>query len=232
MSVQIKSDVSTTTGAAWRARWQRVTHVAWIMCAGLALLMLLVSLPLGYATRLSGAAFDEPVDAPAWYVATMSFAQGAVSLLAALVSLVLAGLIFWKKRQEAGALFVSFFLLAYGIIIAGPLEALHGFPSLFPGATLTNELFLSTAQILGLQSALFVPTLVLFYLFPDGHFVPRWTRYAAVVAVLVAPLFIHVTQVEWLPTMTPRAGVTFGVYMVFLAVGLYSQMYRYRHVAG
>ena len=54
--------------------------------------MLLASIPLGYASRFSGV--HEPVDAPAWYVAMMSFAQGAVSLLAALVSLALAGLVF------------------------------------------------------------------------------------------------------------------------------------------
>ncbi len=232
MSVQADTDVDTTTIADWRARWLSVTHAVWIVCALLALLMFLASLPLGYATRLSGAALDAAVDAPAWYIALMNFAQGAVSLLAALVSLTLAGAIFWKKRQEPGALFVSFFLLAYGIIMAGPLEALHDFPSLFPGATSTNGSFLSTVQILGLQSALFVPTLVLFYLFPDGRFVPRWTRYAALVAVLLAPLFIHVTLAEWLPTPTPRLGVIFGLYSVLLIFGMYAQVYRYRHAAG
>ena len=159
-------------------------------------------------------------------------AQGAVSLLAALVSLILAGIIFWKKRQDPGALFVSFYLLAYGIIMAGPLEALNGFPSLFPGAAVTDGMFLTTTQILGLQSVLFIPTLLLFYLFPDGHFVPRWTRYAALVLLLITPLFIHVTIAEWLPTTTLRAGVTYSVYMMLLFAGVYAQIYRYRRVAG
>ncbi len=232
MSVRMEADVSTTKAAAWHLRWLRVAHVAWLTCAVLALFMLLASLPLGYATRLSGAAFDQSVDAPAWYVALMSTAQGAVSLLAALVSLTLAVVIFWKKRQDPGALFVAFYLLAYGIIMAGPLEALNGFPSLFPGAAVTDGMFLTTAQILGLQAALFIPTLLLFYLFPDGRFAPRWTRYAALMLLLMAPLFIHVTMTEWLPTPTPRASITFGVYLILLIAGMYAQIYRYRRIAG
>ncbi len=232
MSAQVKADMSTAAGATWRARGLRLAHAAWIVCAVLALLMLIASILLGYAARLSGAAFNEPVAAPAWYSMLMSFAQGAVSLLAAMVSLILAGVIFWKKRQDPGALFVSFYLLAYGIIMAGPLEALDGFPALFPGASVPAGLFLSIDQILGLQAALFIPTLLLFYLFPDGHFVPRWTRYAALVLLLITPLFIHVTVAEWLPTPTTRAGVTFGLYFILLVVGMYAQIYRYRRIAG
>jgi signal transduction histidine kinase len=232
MSAQVEANMSTTHAPVWRTRWLRLAHAAWIGSALLAVLMLLASLPLGYAARLSGLAFDGPVDAPAWYISIMSSAQGAVSLLAALVSLTLAGVIFWKKRQEPGALFVSFYLLAYGIIMAGPLEALNGFPALFPGIPVTDGMLLSTAQILGLQSTLFIPTLLLFYLFPDGRFVPRWTRYAAVVLLLMAPLFIHVTMVEWLPAMSLRASVIFGLYILLLVAGMYAQIYRYRRVAG
>ena len=224
--------MSATRSTVWRARWLRLAHVVWIMCALLALLMLFASLPSGYAAQFSGTNPHHPIDAPAWYVAVMSFAQGAVSLLAALVSLKLAGVIFWKKRQDSGALFVSFYLLAYGIIMAGPLEALNGFPALFPGAAITDGLRLPTEQILGLQSALFIPTLLLFYLFPDGHFVPRWTRYAALVLLIITPLFIHVTMVEWLPTTTPRADVILGLYGLLLIIGMYAQIYRYRRVAG
>jgi hypothetical protein len=95
MSAQVKADMSTAASAAWRARGLRLARVAWIVCALLALLVLLASLPLGYAKLLSGAAFDYPIDAPAWYTSIMSIAMGAVSLLAALVSLTLAGFIFW-----------------------------------------------------------------------------------------------------------------------------------------
>jgi signal transduction histidine kinase len=232
ISVQLQADMNTATGTTWRARWLRLAYVAWIVCALLALFILLASLPRGYAARFSGAAFPEPVDAPAWYVTLMNIAQGAVSLLAALVSLTLAAVIFWKKRQEPGALFVAFYLLAYGIIIAGPLEALNGFPALFPGSAAADGMFLSTALILGLQSALVIPTLLLIYLFPDGRFVPRWTRYAALVLLLIAPLFVHVTVMEWLPVTTPRAGVVFGLYLILLAAGVYAQIYRYRRVAG
>src|SRR6266511_5472891 len=46
-----------------------------------------------------------------------------LSLSAASVSLALACLLFWKKANDAMALFVSFFLLLYGIVLSGPLES-------------------------------------------------------------------------------------------------------------
>ena len=83
----------TDTRAQPRGRWLALAQAAWMVCAVCAVLIFLAAIPLGYASLFSGSGFHELVDAPAWYVAIMKFAQGAVSLLAALVSLALAGLI-------------------------------------------------------------------------------------------------------------------------------------------
>jgi hypothetical protein len=53
-----------------------------------------------------------------------------LSLSAALVSLALACLLFWKKANNAMALFLSFFLLLYASIWSGPIEYLT--PYWFP----------------------------------------------------------------------------------------------------
>ena len=86
--------------------------------------------------------------------------------------------------------------------------------------------------VLAVQALLFIPSLLLFYLFPTGHFVPNWTRYATVLLLLIAPLFVYVTINEWLPTTTPLAWCTFAVFGGLLGAGVYGQIYRYRHVAG
>ena len=130
--LKTKTQADVSRDAPVHRRWLVVAQTAWIGLAALALLILLAGIPLGYAPLLSGAGLYVPIDAPPWYIASVSIAQGSVSLSAALVSLVLAVVVFWKKRGEWVALLVSFYLLAYGIILAGPLEALNGFPPCFP----------------------------------------------------------------------------------------------------
>lgn len=233
MLVPMKIQEQATAGhdALARRRWLVVAQAAWLAFAALALLILLAGIPLGYARLFSGAGFHVVVDAPPWYIKSMSVAQGVVSLAAALVSLALAGIVFWKKREDPVALLVSFYLLAYGTILAGPLEALNGFPPLFPGASAASGMLIPTGIVLALQATLFIPALLLFYLFPTGHFVPAWTRYATWLLLLIAPLFVYVTINEWLPRTTPLAWCTFGAFVMLLGIGVYSQVYRYRHVA-
>ncbi|OQY89439.1 MAG: hypothetical protein B6D41_10505 [Chloroflexi bacterium UTCFX4] len=233
MSVQVTTDVNAIASQSARARrrWLWLAQAFWIICAALALLIFLAGIPLGYALLFSGAGFNVPIDAPAWYIASMSVVQGIVSLAAALVSLALAGIVFWKKRADPGALFVSFYLLAYGVVLAGPLEALNGFPPLFPGASAPSGMLIPTNLVLALQASVFIPAVLLFFLFPTGHFVPVWTRYAALALLLIAPLFVYVTINEWLPRTTPLAWFTFAMILTLLGAGIYSQVYRYRRVA-
>ncbi|OQY90026.1 MAG: hypothetical protein B6D41_10020 [Chloroflexi bacterium UTCFX4] len=233
MTARVTTDANASVGGSARARrrWLWLAQAFWIICAAFALLIFLAGIPLGYALLFSGAGFNVPIDAPAWYIASMSVVQGIVSLAAALVSLALAGIVFWKKRADPGALFVSFYLLAHGIVLGGPLEALNGFPQMFPGAPMPSHLFIPTNVILALQAALIVLTLLLFYLFPNGRFVPRWTRYAALSLLPIAPLFLYASTFEWIPTTTPLAQFTFVLFLALLGAGVYAQIYRYRRVA-
>lgn len=233
MSVQVTTDVKAKIGrgVSVHPRWLAAAHVVWLACAALALAILIAGIPLGYARLWSGSGFYVAIDAPAWYITSVSIAQGIVSFAAALVSLTLAVIVFWKKRDDRGALFVSFYLLAYGIILAGPLEALNGFPPLFPGAPTTNATLIPIELIIALQTTIFLPTMWLMYLFPNGEFVPRWTRFAALAVALIAPLLVYVSTYEWLPTTTWLASFVFAVVLGLMGVGAYAQIYRYRRVA-
>jgi len=213
-----------------RGRWFALAHAGWWVCAALALLIFLAAIPLGYVQLFSGEFFIT-IDAPQWYVAAMSFVHAVMSMLTVLVSLGLAVILFWKRRAEPMALFLSFFLLAYGIVLAGPLEMLNGLRLMVPGIALQGGMVISTDTILEVLSALFVVMGLLFYLFPNGRFIPGWTRYAALLVLLLAPAFIRVLSVAWPSTMTPFAWLIFSVYSVLLAVGIYAQIYRYRRVA-
>ncbi|HEU0294906.1 MAG TPA: histidine kinase [Anaerolineales bacterium] len=207
-------------------RWFMLAHVAWIVCAVLALLIFLAAIPLGYVQRFSGT-FGVPIDAPGWYIAVMSVAQAVVSMLTALVCLALAALLFWKRRQEPMTLVVSFFLLAYGILLAGPLEALNGLPLMSAAPPSHRSVVISADAILQIQTALFAVMPLLFYLFPNGRFVPGWTRYPALLLLLLVPVTIRTFSVDWPLTVT----LFTWSYAALWGVGIYAQIYRYRRVA-
>ena len=72
----MEANISAIGGTVWRARWLRLAHVTWIVCAVCALLIFLAALPLGYAVRLNSAPLEPLIDAPAWYVAAVNMTAG------------------------------------------------------------------------------------------------------------------------------------------------------------
>jgi hypothetical protein len=128
-------------------------------------------------------------------------------------------LIFWRKSGERMALFVAFMLVTVGIFSPPSITAL---------ITSRPALGLILGVFMGLG---FTAMINFFYLFPDGHFVPRWTRWlalaslAVIPAVLVYLLVIRAASVEaGLSGMGP-------VVLVFAAPGLLGQIYRYGRVS-
>ncbi|HEY6040643.1 MAG TPA: hypothetical protein VIX58_00815 [Anaerolineae bacterium] len=219
-------------GVARRAQgpWIVLVDAAWFAFAALAVVILIASIPLAYIPHLDNT-FGVPIDAPPLFVAVMSYATVVVSLLSAAVSFAVAVLLFWKKRGERFALFMSFFLLAYGSAMGGPLEVLIGTGSLLSGTVLPGGLVLSETLVLGIQGAMFIPLAIFFCLFPNGHFVPRWSRYVVFPLLLLTPAFVHVTAFEYPSAMNALAWLVMLLALVLLGVCIYAQFYRYRRVA-
>jgi hypothetical protein len=69
--------------------------------------------------------------------------------------------------------------------------------------------------------------LILLFVFPDGRFVPRWTRLLGAAAIPAAVL-VDLSQ----ELSKARLGLTALIWSLFWGVGLYAQVYRYRHVSG
>ena len=207
-------------------RWQRVVQIAWIAISTLYVALFLAAIPARY-TRLStlaaitlGPGRWSPQLNP-WTPASMRAALDAlgftpVQLALSYIALeciraagfALVGLaIFWRKSTEWMALFVALVLVTFGIAVGvmwQDLAALH--PAL---AVLLHVL----------QNLVLSAFLILFYVFPDGRFVPRWTMWLAVGFVLLTPFT--------LPVHGDIASILIGY-----AVGLAAQMYRYLRVSG
>ncbi|MFL5800884.1 MAG: histidine kinase [Roseiflexaceae bacterium] len=149
------------------------------------------------------------------------FAAYGVALdvaLAAVYSAV-AALIFWRRSADRFALFTALALLTFGTAtfpatMYSALVAAH--PAWWPLVAILNFLGLATFSLF-------------LYLFPDGRFVPRWTRWVALawIAWLVPKYWIP----TWPDVSTWTTWINTVVWLGALGTVVYAQVYRYRHVS-
>lgn len=143
-----------------------------------------------------------------------------LSLTAASSSLALAVLLFWKKSNDAMALFLSFFLLMYGVMMCGPVEraATYWVPHYpYLGLAMENILFI-------------VPFLALILIFPNAHFVPRWSWVLLPLVGIAALSTLTFPYEESAKMNTLRAQILNGVGWLALLIALGIQVYRYRQL--
>jgi hypothetical protein len=210
-----------------RGRWLVFARVGWVVLAALTLGLDAAGIPYAYAQYKSvctSAACADDFDrlTPDRLQALQDFGLSAdffavysVALLvvATLVFAAVAAVIFWRRSYDRMALFGSFTLLIFG------------------GAALTDTMrALADAHpafwfpAYSLDYAGQVAFGVFFFVFPDGRFVPRWTRWLAVAyALLFVPdIFFPDSALNLLN------GPLFLSYPVSLLV---AQVYRYRRVS-
>jgi len=202
-----------------KTHWYKLVDAIWSILFMAAIGILTVSLP-GYGRFISNPN-SELVDALPTYIKSIEMASALSSIGTACLCIFLAFILFRRKRAEAMAVFASFFLLGYGIIMAGPLEALESFQ---PGTF--------TSTVYGIQSAFFtIPVMLIFCLFPNGRFVPRWTRFAALASLLYVPLGFYLPPAELFNFKSLLSTLGSFGYFGFIIIGVYAQVYRYRRVS-
>jgi hypothetical protein len=162
------SMLASPSATALRGRWLLHARAAWFIIATLALGLFVASIPsyVFYVLELGqGDWMGSPVDASAALVFALNLLGVLASIMAVLVCLSLAVVLFRRRSDDWMVIFISSYLLVYGTVLAGPLERAEvfypGWPSL--AIDVFQPLFFTT------------PTIALFVLFPDGGFVPRWT---------------------------------------------------------
>jgi signal transduction histidine kinase len=218
-SQSARSGSRKVPGVRLRHAWILAARIACVAVAVLALVRFVVAIPF-YYTQLS-----EPTEAVLTGLARLGISAGtyaafrvALAVLVVFVYYAVAGAIFWRKFGHPVALFVPLFLTTFGVNAAFLLSDLAGAEPAWGWLFRVPEY------------AGWVCVSLFFYLFPDGRFVPRWTRALAVlVAVLQVPL-----------TFLPDASLSQGAWwdlllqVLFLGLwvsGLFSQIYRYRYVS-
>ena len=139
-----------------------------------------------------------------------------------LVFTLIALVIFWRRSDDRIGLLVSFTLIMYGASFPPIIEAL------------------AVAQPMWRLPAFFIQDLALFcimilaFLFPDGHFVPRWLVFVALLFALwclIRPFFIPTTPFSTEPSTLSLRRIENLLGVCLYSMGVFAQLYRYTHAS-
>jgi hypothetical protein len=201
------------------ARW------AWVVVVVIAVVLFVTGLPALYEKYRTLSIYPGEHDTVRDNLAQLGFTVDfyaayllSMVIILAAVWFTFAAVIFWRKSDDPMELFVALLLVLFGATFASDIEGSELLGSV--GAWLINLL----------ESLALAFLLIFFYLFPTGRFVPRWTRWLAV--LLVAPLVLFSFLPGWIskPEYWPTQ-----LYVLFyggwLLTALFAQIYRYRWVS-
>jgi hypothetical protein len=156
----------------------------------------------------------------------LGIAPGSAALIFLLINLgvvsahnLLAWFLFRRRSQDLMALFVSFTLVSNGAIL--PLSLFYADGAAHPLVRLLVDAVIYTGL---------VSSVVLLFIFPNGQFVPRWTRFLAVPWMIFALIFLFSASgfAQW-PRIFQVGGIL--VMLAWVVNGIFAQVYRYANVS-
>lgn len=212
-------EISTTTDALVTGRWLTFSRPACIAVVVLTLALWIVAIPVRYAqlaTVCSTVCGDQQPSqhtiaqfrASGLTLGFYSAFIGTVEVLFVLAFVVVAVVILWKKSNTRIGLITALFLTTFSVSNTDSNALAATYPVLSGPIGLL--------QLIG-----WICLGIFLFIFPDGHFSPRWTRILAVVSVALfilsnAPFF---PPALFLPCL-----------LAFALLTLITQIYRYRYV--
>jgi signal transduction histidine kinase len=191
-------------------------RILWLVAAFLAIWLYLASSPARF-TEMSQLPPEEVQALSRWGLTPGDHAVFHVvsEHMVVVIYLAAAFLLFWKKPGDGLVLFVAAYLLTIAV----------------PSVVLTQQLAVFFQQIM---VAFGYAGYILLFLFPDGRFIPRWTRWVALIWVawvLLRLIFPTLDPNTWPAPGIGAGGIGLAAFLpeaAFLIVGLYAQMHRYR----
>ena len=205
--------------------WLVLARLLWIALAVLILILYLFGFPAAfryYKSFCIGAGCDGPQLTPGQFLILSEHGFSldifavynlAFEFIFVAVWFLVAVVIFWRKSHERLAWFVSLMLLTFGATFPDPLDSLASEQPVWSWPV-------NIVLFMGI-----VTLVICFFLFPNGHFVPRWTRLIA--------LFWILWNVYWLIStgFLSNPGPWLLSFLVLLGFGILVQIYRYRRIS-
>jgi hypothetical protein len=149
-----------------------------------------------------------------WPATSLAWYTSSIDVAVTLAGIGLALFLLWRKSDDWFGLYLSFAFL----VVSPGSRLLEAVVERVPALSGPNEVLGAVGWQL---------TFVIFYLFPDGRFVPRWTRWMPLA-------WLGVNLPQWLLgsdlLTSPALAMGIGMGLVLTVVG--SQVYRYaRHAS-
>ena len=233
-TTNIPKGAEPTADTTLRGRWLLAARVAWVAIAVLVVGLFIAALPYDFRELQTVCAGGDdclvdvqltPEDAEALEDLGLSIGFYAryflsIEILLLIVFGLVAAVIFWRRSNDWMAIFVSLVLLVWGTTVSQVTEVLgENRPAL--------ELLTDFPNVL---NTIFLP--LLFLLFPDGRFVPRWTRFVALGVILASLLiFTAVFVPQGGEKSTYWEGPLSYILLPGMIMGVIAQVYRYRRVS-
>jgi signal transduction histidine kinase len=220
-----KGELSSNLPISLSGHLLTIVRAAWLLVASLSICLFLVAVPIRFQQHLATCIGS---DCPNWQLnpsevltlQDLGFSPFHYAMLEVMLAMILmlvygtvAFIIYWRKPNEWVALLVGLWLITFGTSITNTSLTIPVLQSLWG---LLNELG-------------WVLLLPLFLLtFPDGRFIPRWTRwlfisylYLAILGVVIEFILPHLvdgplSQMLWISVML---------------TGIGAQVYRFRRVS-
>ncbi|MBI5300937.1 MAG: hypothetical protein HY868_02280 [Chloroflexi bacterium] len=206
----------------------KLSFSAWMLAVALTLGIFIAAIPARYAQLTTVTPLgDDPlvmlatteaafIQDAGWSVEQYALYFIALEVLFAAVFAALGALIVWRKRDQGLAQFASLTLITFGVLVPATLRAVD-----VPGSRL--EWVVHAIQSLG-----WLAFMACLYLFPNGRFAPRWTRW------LLAPFGVWAVAWVFVPAANPFNWSLAWMLIAFLgsfSTGVLAQMYRYVFVS-
>ncbi len=200
--------------------WLLLSYFVWFCLLALSVIVLMAGLPVRFQELLNPSV--EISRARVALGLSNQFVAVYTSVTEAAIAplyMLIGGTILILRPRDRMAVFASLMFTASGASVAMPiLEAL------VPNQAWRPIVFL--AQIIGFSS-----TIIFFYLFPDGRFMPGWSRWLAAalllwaIAGLFTPLDSFVQPRTWPPVIWAV------VIAAWFSTAILAQLYRYRFIS-
>ncbi|HEX9057277.1 MAG TPA: hypothetical protein VF818_07065 [Ktedonobacterales bacterium] len=204
----------------FRDRWLALARVLWVSITVLTVGFFSASLAARYQQVQVIAQTDYRESLARMGLSPAFFAGYSIALdiVVACCFIAVAAVIFARRSREWMAIFVSLTLVTFGVALPGTTYAL------------LSERPIWDVPFPWLQGIGWMLLLIFAYLFPDGRFVPPWTRPLAVAWVAWVVCFFAFGHN--LSTSRPLlVGITFVIWVGWFGTGTLAQAIRYLRVA-
>ncbi len=213
------AEAQATVSAGLRGLKLVLARLTWLALVGLSLGVFLVTTSARYVHLLGIASQNAP--ALARLNLTWEFLAAYLVVLDYLTVFAFTAIglvIFFRKSNDPLAMFVSLVLVLLGTTIVRPADAVRLVEPMFRAPMLLTYPLAATV------------VLTFLFIFPDGSFVPSWSRWVALVTSGALFVWYLLPAIRENPMPWPPPGFP-GFYFAAVVVGVLAQIYRYRRCA-